>query len=86
MQLLPVRPMPWALAACVVVTTSVSQGREPMTVETFARAESDLYFATFVTGGSFGEFAHARASTPINSQDVIRMNRDTLYILGRGES
>lgn len=51
----------------------------PVHVENFNRAESDLYFAKFVKGGAFGRFTHAREPTPIDKQDVIRMNRDTLY-------
>lgn len=48
-------------------------------VDNFARAESDTYFAKFVKDGSFGKFQHAREPAPIEKQDVIRMNRDTLY-------
>jgi para-nitrobenzyl esterase len=51
----------------------------PVTVKTFARAESDLYFGRTVQQGGFGKFVHSRAPTPIDRQDVIRMNRDTLY-------
>jgi len=51
----------------------------PVNVDNFNRAESDLYFAKFVKDGSFGKFQHARELTPIDKQDVIRMNRDTLY-------
>ena len=52
---------------------------KPVNVDNFNRAESDLYFAKFVKDGSFGKFQHARELTPIDKQDVIRMNRDTLY-------
>lgn len=51
----------------------------PVTVKTFARAESDMYFANIVKQGGFGQFVHARAPASIDKQDVIRMNRDTLY-------
>ena len=46
----------------------------------FPRAESDMYFARFVklTGG-LGKFFFFRTPTQIDQQDVIRMNRDTLY-------
>lgn len=51
----------------------------PVNVDNFKRAESDLYFSKFVKGGSFGKFLHVREPVPVEKQDVIRMNRDTLY-------
>ena len=51
----------------------------PVTALNFARAESDLYFASTVKNGGFGKFEHKREMTPIDKQDVVRMNRDTLY-------
>jgi hypothetical protein len=52
----------------------------PVTVETFIRAESDLYFsAVALKEGGFGKFEHKREVSPIDNQNVIRMNRDTLY-------
>jgi len=50
-----------------------------VTIDNFRRAESDLYFAKFVSDGAFGKFTHARDIVPVDEQDVIRMNRDTLY-------
>lgn len=54
----------------------------PVTVATFARAESDIYFGRIVKSGGFGKLHHRRAPTSIDKQDVIRMNRDTLYSSG----
>jgi hypothetical protein len=51
----------------------------PVNALNFARAESDLYFATAVKRGGFGKFDHNRTPAPIDRQDVVRMNRDTLY-------
>jgi hypothetical protein len=51
----------------------------PVTVENFARAESDLYFGGTVKLGGFAKFYHNREPTPIDQQTVVRMNRDTLY-------
>lgn len=48
-------------------------------VDNFKRAESHHYFAKFAQGGEMGTFNHIRQPTPIDTQDVIRMNRDTLY-------
>jgi hypothetical protein len=50
-----------------------------VTVDNFARAESDLYFAAVAKRDGFGKYTHNRLPTPIDNQDVIRMNRDTLY-------
>lgn len=55
---------------------------EPMKVNAlnFARAESDMYFSrTVKLAGGLGKFVHIRTPTPIDKQDVVRMNRDTLY-------
>jgi hypothetical protein len=56
-----------------------SGGSIPVTVDNFIRAESDLYFGNLVKEGSFGKFTHRREPAPIDSQTVIRLNRDTLY-------
>ena len=55
---------------------------QPVTVQNFARAESDMYFAKAVAAGGFGKLVHHREPVAIDSQDVIRMNRDTLYSQG----
>jgi hypothetical protein len=54
----------------------------PVTVKNFQRAESDMYFASSVKRGGFGKLYHYRTPTPIDQQEVIRMNRDTLYSSG----
>jgi hypothetical protein len=51
----------------------------PVTVDNFARAESDLYMSNTARDGGFGKFHHNRTPTEIDRQFVIRMNRDTLY-------
>jgi hypothetical protein len=52
----------------------------PVTVDNFARAESDLYMGNAVKdAGSTGKFFHHREMMPIERQTVIRPNRDTLY-------
>jgi hypothetical protein len=58
---------------------AAAQPTVPVTVTTFARAESDLYFGNSVRRGGFGKLYHYRTPTPIDQQEVIRMNRDTLY-------
>jgi hypothetical protein len=52
----------------------------PVSVENFARAETDRMFAAIAReAGGLNAFGHNRTPTPIDSQTVIRMNRDTLY-------
>ena len=55
---------------------------ERVNVDNFKRAESDTYFTKFVTEAGLGRFSHRREPTAIDKQDVIRMNRDTLYSAG----
>ena len=52
----------------------------PVTVDNFARAETDHYLAANAKAvGGLGKFQHSREPTAIDRQTVIRMNRDTLY-------
>ncbi|HEX8058151.1 MAG TPA: DUF1254 domain-containing protein [Novosphingobium sp.] len=52
----------------------------PVTPENFLRAETDLYFSAIaLKEGGFGKFDHKRELSPIDDQNVIRQNRDTLY-------
>jgi hypothetical protein len=55
---------------------------ENVTVENFCRAETDTTFARYAKLGAFGRMFHIRTPTPIDRQDVVRMNRDTLYSAG----
>lgn len=50
----------------------------PVTAENFTRAESDHYLTRYAARG-VNVWTHIREPTPIDAQDVIRMNRDTLY-------
>lgn len=51
-------------------------------VDNFARAETAFQFdrvLTLVEGGAVNKFIHLREPTPLDQQNVIRMNRDTYY-------
>lgn len=51
-----------------------------VSVDNFVRAESDRMFAAIVAqAGGVGKWAHGFVPTPIDQQNIIRMNRDTLY-------
>lgn len=51
----------------------------PVNVDNFARAETHRMFAGMTGGAPVNTLIHRREPTPIDAQDVIRMNRDTLY-------
>jgi len=61
------------------ITTIVSGDPIPVTWKNFNRAETDLMFQSFVNMGEVGKFAHVRKPTPVEKQNVVRMNRDTQY-------
>ena len=53
-----------------------------VTVDNFVRAETDMTLTRYAKQGAFGKFLHIRQPTPIDKQDVVRMNLDTLYSVG----
>src|ERR1700761_4553639 len=54
----------------------------PVTIDNFARAESDLYMGNLVRKAGVGRFGNDREPASIDNQTVIRLNRDTLYSFG----
>jgi hypothetical protein len=70
-----------ALAAINPASAQPQSGNTiPVTADNFTRAESDTYFASIVKqAGGPGKFFHRREIEPVESQIVIRANRDTLY-------
>ena len=70
-------------ATGIILLGSISGfASEIVTVDNFVRAETDMTLDRYVKQGAFGKFLHIRNPTPIDKQDVIRMNRDTLYSAG----
>jgi hypothetical protein len=63
----------------LVLTVPAVANPVPVNVSNFARAETDMYLSRFVSRGGFGKFDHNRMPAPVDKQDVVRMNRDTLY-------
>ncbi len=47
--------------------------------DNFVRAETDNYSAGFAKNGALGRFVHVREPASIDKQDIVRLNRDTLY-------
>ena len=72
----------FAVAVMILLGAHSSFASEVVTVDNFVRAETDRTLARYVKQGAFGKFLHIRQPTPIDKQDVIRMNRDTLYSVG----
>jgi hypothetical protein len=66
-------------ASSVGLAQTPSESTIPVSVESFPRAESNLYMSRTVNEGGFGKFVHNRTLTEIDKQTVVRMNRDTLY-------
>jgi hypothetical protein len=66
----------------VFLTAGAVGAGEKVTVDNFVRAESDAVFARYVQQGGFGKFFNQRNPVSIDKQNVIRMNRDTLYSVG----
>lgn len=69
-------------AALIMTVVPVTGAAELVTVDTFVRAETDTTFARYAAQGAFGTLFHIRQPVPLDKQDVIRMNRDTLYSAG----
>ena len=62
--------------------SSFAQETQPIKVtpETYIRAESDRQFGDIVKmAGGLNKFFHFRNPTPLDKQNIVRMNRDTLY-------
>jgi hypothetical protein len=66
----------------VLSNGDMTAASEKVTVDNFVRAESDMIFSRYVKEGAFGQILNMREPTPIDRQDVIRMNRDTIYAMG----
>jgi hypothetical protein len=54
-----------------------------VTPETYIRAECDRQFGNiFKMAGGINRLFHFRQPTPLDKQNIVRMNRDTLYSMG----
>jgi hypothetical protein len=71
-----------ALVGLACLAANAASAADKVTVDTFVRAETDLTMKRYAALGGFGKFLHIRGMTPVDKQNVIRMNRDTLYSAG----
>jgi len=69
-----------ALLSCAI--PALADGPVVVNALNFVRAETDRYFSRYAAQGAFGKLNHLRRPTSIEEQDIIRMNRDTLYSIG----
>jgi hypothetical protein len=73
---------------CLIFSPAAVQAQSPsstavhVTVDNFARAESDNYMVINAAEAGIGKLAHRREPASIDHQTVIRLNRDTLYSFG----
>jgi len=56
-----------------------SDNNKSVNIDNFVRAESDTAMHNIHSLAGLGKFYHVRTPVPLDKQDVIRMNRDTLY-------
>jgi hypothetical protein len=71
--------MSFALAGTVASAQTSTSATEPVTIENYNRAQTDVYFAGVVKNGGFGKLRHGRELAPPVQQGIVRPNRDTLY-------
>ncbi|WP_170398481.1 DUF1214 domain-containing protein [Ruegeria arenilitoris] len=67
------------VAAAGLAVPAFAEAPVTVNVTNFVRAETDMYHQRIVDLGGFGGLMHIREPVPLDAQDVIRMNRDTLY-------
>ena len=70
------------LSSCNQQSGSAVPASPKVTMDNFARAETDNYFAKFVKDGGLGKVSHSRDLADVKDQKVVRLNRDTLYSFG----
>jgi para-nitrobenzyl esterase len=77
------------IGACVAVISTLASfavssetAPIPVNISNFAHAETDMYMNKAAKDGAFGKLRHRREPTAIDKQDVVRMNRHTLYSNG----
>src|SRR5258708_4765823 len=74
-----------AVAMSLVIASSVASAQttassaEPVTIENYNRAQTDVNFAGVVKNGGFGKFPHCPELAPPLQQSIGRPNRDTFY-------
>lgn len=69
-----------ALALTAPLTVTAGEPKQAaVNVHNFARAESDVSIKKLYDLAGIGKLLHFKNPTPLDKQNIIRMNRDTLY-------
>jgi len=68
-----------AMSLSSIAAESTSSPPEPVTIENYNRAQTDVYFAGVVKNGGFGKFRHGRELPAPVQQGIVRPGRETLY-------
>ncbi len=76
------KPLYCFLIISMFALNSYSGPAIPVSIDNFVRAETDNYMENLVKESGVGKLVHQRKMTPIENQNVVRMNRDTLYSVG----
>jgi hypothetical protein len=71
--------MSLVIASSLASAQTTDSPAEPVTVENYNRAQTDVNFAGVVKNGGFGKFRHGRELAPPVQHGIVRPNRDTLY-------
>ncbi|WP_370906486.1 DUF1254 domain-containing protein [Ensifer sp. WSM1721] len=67
------------LASSTASAQMPAPSAEPVTVENYNRAQTDVYFAGVAMTGGLGKFGHGRELSAPVQKGIPRPNRDTLY-------
>lgn len=72
-----------AVVLTLLLGAGVARAAEPVTLDTYTRAESDEQMRGYVDSlGAFGKLVHFRELYDVDNQITVRGNRDTLYSVG----
>src|SRR2546421_12949817 len=71
--------MSLVIASSLASAQTTASPAEPVTVENYNRAQTDVYFAGVVKNGGFGKFRHGRELASPAQQGIPPPKRDTLY-------
>ena len=69
----------FTISAEAQVQSEAGEASVAVTVKNFPRVETHMIMKTYAGLGAFGKFYHHRAFTLLDQQNVVRMNRDTIY-------
>ncbi len=73
------------LSTCLILAllaATPASAQQAVTVDNFKRAETHYYMQAKADQGCFAILCHDRAPIAVESQDIIRLNRDTPYSQG----